>query len=142
MRPDVEMLRSSYRTIHRADLDDSIPALLDAIEAAEAETAALRFALEEIAHAPTYDGSLCSDPDDCPNCFARAALAAGAGRKLAAEVAAMRPVVEAALEYREAATLWATGHGSQNNMDSKRRALFDHIDALDAQRKGTQQKEK
>ena len=137
MRPDVEMLRSSYRTIHRADLDDSIPALLDAIEAAEAETAALRFALEEIAHAPTYDGSLCSDPDDCPNCFARAALAAGAGRKLAAEVAAMRPVVEAARAWRK----WHAEAGSPSSASSTAR-LIASIDALDAQRKGIQQKEK
>ena len=27
--------------------------------------------LEEIAHAKGYNGSLCADSEDCPNCFAR-----------------------------------------------------------------------
>lgn len=43
-------------------------------DALQARTARYEAALKEIAHAPEYDGSLCADRDDCPNCFARKAL--------------------------------------------------------------------
>jgi hypothetical protein len=32
-------------------------------------------AMKEIAHYEGYDGSLCEDPEDCPNCTAQAAMA-------------------------------------------------------------------
>lgn len=40
------------------------------------EVMRLREVLREIAHAPEYDGSLCPDPEDCPNCIAKEALRA------------------------------------------------------------------
>ena len=40
----------------------------------ERRVAALEAGLRKLAHAPEYNGSLCPDPDDCPNCYARALL--------------------------------------------------------------------
>jgi hypothetical protein len=53
-------------------------AALQLLEEARARIAALEAVLEEIAHHPEYDGSLCHDREDCPNCYARAALDAEA----------------------------------------------------------------
>ena len=57
------------------------------IAALEAERDALRrrlvryeSALRLISHAATYDGRLCPDIDDCPNCTAQAALRAEDGK--------------------------------------------------------------
>ncbi len=51
------------------------------------EVEILEHAMWEIAHFDGYDGSLCADPEDCPNCTAQAAVAnlAAARQALAEE---------------------------------------------------------
>ena len=70
----------------------------------EASAAVMREALEEIAHAPEYDGRFCGDPSDCPNCVARASLqSTTAGTALLERMAALEAVARDAesLRYNE-----------------------------------------
>jgi hypothetical protein len=68
----------------------------------EASAAVMREALEEIAHAPEYDGRFCEDPSDCPNCAARAALQPHAGNALMEHLAHLERVEAAARAVNDA----------------------------------------
>lgn len=48
--------------------------------------------LREISHAPQYNGSLCEDPEDCPNCYAQKTLREQAAR-LKLKCACIRPFI-------------------------------------------------
>ena len=55
-------------------IEDDYAKCVCGLTAAREQARRMREALNEIAHSPGYDGSLCEDPSDCPNCVASAAL--------------------------------------------------------------------
>jgi len=69
MLSEIETLRSVC-----ADNDSDREKLRQALATERKTRDTLADALKEIAHHPEYNGSLCADPADCPNCVARAAL--------------------------------------------------------------------
>ncbi len=91
-RYDLTRLEGAVREIEwelRGKDPDERTALMDALcnrtlswpsdhaaetERLRAENEAMELVIREIAHAPEYDGSLCPDSDDCPNCCAQKAI--------------------------------------------------------------------